>query len=275
MSTSRLTSRCLPTATSSPSPTCPNDCPSGHHHAETNTHEAARADLAAMQLDEVLGDGKPHAGAFLAAGGLRAQPCELLEQQRHLLLRDARPAVRDLKQLAAHDLPRADPDDAAWRAELDRVAHKVGDDLRQPVRVAERRGQVRVEADAQVDVLLAAILLVLLQYALHEVVEPHWLKRKLDAAAADGLHIEEVVDDGAHHVERVLHGAHDAVELRDLAVGALVMPVEQVHCKRDIVYGRAKIVRGDLQEAVFDVAEATQFEDVALALVLQPLEMKL
>ncbi len=53
------------------------------------------------------------------------------------------------------------------------------------------------------------------------------------------------------------------------------MPVEQVHCKRDIVYGRAKIVRGDLQEAVFDVAEATQFEDVALALVLQPLEMKL
>jgi hypothetical protein len=99
-----------------------------------------RADLAAHQLDQLLGDGQPEPGAAVVAGGRGVGLREGLEQLVEALRVQADPGVADLE---AHDvaLPhapgRADGHDhLALRGELDRVRQQVGEHLAQPRLVA-------------------------------------------------------------------------------------------------------------------------------------------
>src|SRR5690349_24085372 len=105
-----------------------------------------------MSIDDFLDDGKPEAGAFLAAGRAGAQLLERAEKQLAVLFRDARPLVLDAEGEAAVVRPQRDPyRRAGWR-EFDCVADEVINDLVE-ARAVDRRALSVGSVDRHCDLL--------------------------------------------------------------------------------------------------------------------------
>ncbi len=98
------------------------------------THLARHLDGAAEQLDEPLHDRQPHPRAFEAARARRVQLGELLEDQRNLRMRHARPRIADDEHQQRRPLPQLHAHGAGLGI-TDRVGDEVVDDLANPVRI--------------------------------------------------------------------------------------------------------------------------------------------
>src|SRR5439155_21545936 len=96
-------------------------------------------EAAVHALDELAADVEPQAAAAHAAGLLRVEAVELLEDPLALGARDPQPLVRDLDEALA--VLRVEPnlDLAALRRVLDRVVDQIDEHLPQLVLVAEDR----------------------------------------------------------------------------------------------------------------------------------------
>src|SRR5438552_10896889 len=120
----------------------------GRADGERETEGAAVAggafdpEAAAVELDELAGEGEAESGAF---GSLAVRRLlELLEDHLELLRRDARAGVRDGDLDLAVVEPGGDVDAALGGSELDRVGHEVKDDLADATPVGEDRDLLRL-----------------------------------------------------------------------------------------------------------------------------------
>ncbi len=109
----------------------------------TFTRCAVDADLAAHLFDQAFGNHQPQAGAARLSGQRVIGLAEGLEQGAHVLVRqtDAGVLNADAQLHAVFMLffEHGPGDDGAFAGELDRVAHKVGENLLESQRIAYQR----------------------------------------------------------------------------------------------------------------------------------------
>ncbi len=203
-------------------------------------------------MDEAFADDKAKAGTTVGAGGGGVDLAEDLEEEIHLVVRDADAGVLD-REMDFPDVAGLGRDGFAERredlagnlegnfaavGELDGVADEVEDDLAQALVVAdEAGGEIVVDDVDEVEVLLARLRGKEVDRLLDAGAQVEGIFVELEPASLDLGEVEDVVDDGE---ERFAAGAEglDVVVLGGVELG---LEQEAGHAD-DAVHGRADFV---------------------------------